>query len=374
MNKILKLEPLVQAMEKAGINQAAVASELDVSREAVSKWFKGKAFPRPDKLLKLAQLVGLSFDGLVEKVPLETDPVIAFRKKGSSKTTDRHIAHAKEIGRMLASLVPYLSYDELVKPATLKQPIDTYPYIQKVVKKVRRDIGVQDDTVIDFHHLVKKFKDLQAVIVPVFSGIKTNHENALHIYLPDSMTTWVYLNLDVNMHDFKFWMAHELGHAYAPSLKGNEAEDFADHFSGALLFPGNFAKKVYEELNELSTNSKKISKILRYAAAHLISPITVYDQTNRYAEFNGYPVLNLDKIYAATTNFNKEFLPVGESLFYDKENTPSNYIKITTEIFDSPFFDVLKSYLIDSNKSQSYIQNILDISFIDAKGIHSELV
>jgi len=41
----------------------------------------------------------------------------------------------------------------------------------------------------------------------------------------------------VNIHDFKFWMAHELGHCLSPSLTGEDAEDFADGFVGALLFP-----------------------------------------------------------------------------------------------------------------------------------------
>lgn len=57
-------------------------------------------------------------------------------------------------------------------------------------------------------------------------------------FLPESDTTWVYLNLDTNVHDLKFWMAHELGHCLSPSLTGTEvAEDFADAFAGALLFP-----------------------------------------------------------------------------------------------------------------------------------------
>lgn len=62
----------------------------------------------------------------------------------------------------------------------------------------------------------------------------------LHIYLPDSMTTWIYLNLDTDAHDFKFWMAHELGHVFSPDLRGEPAEDFADAFAGANA---NFNKR-----------------------------------------------------------------------------------------------------------------------------------
>jgi hypothetical protein len=45
-----------------------------------------------------------------------------------------------------------------------------------------------------------------AVLVPVLWGAREHHGNALNIYLPDSQTTWVFVNLDSNIVDFKFWM------------------------------------------------------------------------------------------------------------------------------------------------------------------------
>ena len=66
------------------------------------------------------------------------------------------------------------------------------------------------------------------MLIPVLWGARDRHENALHIYLPGSATTWVYLNLDSEVHDFKLWMAHELAHVLAPGLRGDLGEDFAD--------------------------------------------------------------------------------------------------------------------------------------------------
>ena len=105
---------------------------------------------------------------------------------------------------------------------------------------------------IRFEHLIGFFNELQAVIIPVLWGNKENHENALHIYLPASMTTWIYLNLDCRIHDFKFWMAHELGHIHAPTLQSEAGEDFADAFAGALLVPHELAELEYEELQNLA--------------------------------------------------------------------------------------------------------------------------
>ena len=180
---------------------------------------------------------------LVTRVEDTNEPVIAFRKKASTKTHDGHISRAKDMGYQLSDVVQYLPYDLLIKPPTLKNPVNEYDYIQTVAEKIRSEIGVGPKEELTFAHLIKKFDELQAVLIPVMWGKKNNHENALHIYLPESMTTWIYLNLDVHAHDFKFWMAHELSHVLAPSLRENEGEDFADSLAGALIFPKSIAEE-----------------------------------------------------------------------------------------------------------------------------------
>ena len=67
MNKSLNIPALEDALAKAGLNQAGLAKKLDVSREAVSKWFKNESLPQPDKLLRIGMAVGLSFEQLVKQ-------------------------------------------------------------------------------------------------------------------------------------------------------------------------------------------------------------------------------------------------------------------------------------------------------------------
>ena len=321
MDKKLNTDILASTLEAAGLTQKALAEQIGVTKQAVSKWLSGKDFPRPDKLLKLAVTLGIKFDELVIKQPQESDPIVAFRKMRGRKTTEEHISRAKDMGRLLSKLVPYLPYDELKQPATLKQPVNEYSYIQKVVKTVRHDISLQDTDEIDFGHLIKKFKELQAVIIPVLWGQKNRHENALHIYLPDSMTTWIYLNLDVEVHDFKFWMAHELGHVHSPQLRGEEAEDFADSFAGALLFPEPLAKTAYEGIAELS-KSRQVNTIKSLAKNYVISPFSVYIEINRYAKEHGHPEIQLDNIGAVATKFNQQYINLSKALFDEAEPTP----------------------------------------------------
>lgn len=53
--------------KKANLSQQQVAIEMGVDRTAVSKWEVGEAFPRADKLPKLAKLFGCTVDDLLRK-------------------------------------------------------------------------------------------------------------------------------------------------------------------------------------------------------------------------------------------------------------------------------------------------------------------
>jgi transcriptional regulator with XRE-family HTH domain len=376
MENKLNIKNVQQKAQELGLNQAALAEEMQVSKEAVSQWLQNKKFPRPDKLLKLARILNLSFKELVSSVPNETDPIIAFRKKGVHKITPDYINHARDMGRILTKLVPYLPFDELSQPAVLKAPSLDYAYIHKVTKRIRERIAIPESQEIRFNSLINFFNDLQAVIIPVLWGNKEQHENALHIYLPESMTTWIYLNLDCRIHDFKFWMAHELGHIHAPKLQGEEGEDFAEAFAGALLIPQELAACEYEALQQLTDVWSQINHIKSLAERLVVSPLTVYYEINNYAGYSRNPKIELEankEIYQATTIFNKQFKPVNECLFGTKYLSPSRYIASAKEHFGSPFFDILKKYLSEHNKSASFIQSILNIPLLDAQNVYEEL-
>lgn len=370
----MALKTLSAAMEKAGLSGASLARELDVSRETASKWLNGKSFPRPDKLLKLALLTGLRLNDLVVRGSPESEPVIAFRKRGASKTTEKHIARAKEMGLLLKPLVPYLPFDEFIRPPTLKKPSADYDYVQRLVAQVREDVGVSAAEALDYRHLIKRFTDTQTVLIPVLWGKKGHHENALHIFLPDSETTWVYLNLDVEVHDFKFWMAHELGHVLAQQLTGDEGENFADAFAGALLFPEPLARRAYECIVKARNDGHRINRIRKIAEEHLISPVSVYYEANKYAQSEGLSPVNLEEgIYGAAKNLSKEYSSVSEAMFGPEGAMAKDYVAFGKEL-QSPFFDVLAAYLRDTGKGPGYVQSVLDVPLMDARELHAELV
>lgn len=76
-----------------GMSQDALADALGVSRQSVSKWENGGAVPELDKLMKLAELFGVTLDELVRGEPPEPaapapEPqVIVERRSGSGRQT-----------------------------------------------------------------------------------------------------------------------------------------------------------------------------------------------------------------------------------------------------------------------------------------------
>lgn len=376
MTNALNINAVTRKTESLGLNQSSIAKTLGVSRETVSQWFKQEKYPRPDKLLKLAKLLGLTFSELVIKVTDPMEPVVAFRKKGMHKITPAYVEQARDMGRILEALVPYLPFDDLTRPATLRKPVNEYEYVHKAAQHVRERIGISIDAEITFHHLIKFFGELHAVLIPVHWGTKDKHENALHIHLPESQTTWIYLNLDCRLHDFKFWMAHELGHVLAPELQGDEGEDFAEAFAGALLISEKFAAEEYEVLQRMVNIGQQINRIKDVAARLVVSPVTVYLEINKYAENAGKPRIDLDsdnEIHKATVNFNKAFKPVSELIFATEEPPASRYIASARDDFSSPFFDVLRTFLKAQRKQASFVQSLLNIPFIDAQNVYEEL-
>lgn len=370
LNRTVFSEKLIQA----GLNAATLATKLGVSRAAVSKWTTGESFPKPDKLLRIGMLLGASYDELVQPVAdAVAEPVVAYRAKANRKTKDQHVVWAKEAGIRLRKLVDCLP-NNMQKPPVLMEPSANYGYVQRVAEKVRREIRRPDEQPIEIKDLLALFTKLHAVIIPVFWGDAEHHGNALHVYLPDSMTTWIWLNLDSKAHDFLFWMAHELGHAYAPDLIGDEAEDFADLFAQMLLFPPSSTESAYSELSG-KTKTERWTFISEEAGRRNISFYTIIKALRRYAEENG-----LKEIPFSDTDISRQFAKlkagapsVTEQLFKDSEPSPGVFVGTAEKVFQTPFFEALKTFNEKQPLSEHFLTNVMNIPLTDAKALAATL-
>lgn len=215
LEKKLNVNAVTERMIQKGFSQTEISERLGVSKATVSTWLKPDKFPRPKHLLQLGQLLGLKYDDLVQQ-ELSGQPMVAFRKSGNYKITTEQLEKYNFVSRLLHKLVPHLPFDNLSSPATLKEPRNDYQYIERAASSVRRSVN-HSGGVVNFEDLIKLFDEHYAILIPVLWG-KKHYKNATHIFLPDSLTTWIFINLDTKIFDFKFWLAHELGHAKAPSV------------------------------------------------------------------------------------------------------------------------------------------------------------
>jgi transcriptional regulator with XRE-family HTH domain len=373
MEKKLNTPKLQEAADSKGLSQSAIAATLEVTRASVSKWFNGKSFPRPAELLKLGRLLGLRHADLVERTVAREIPLVAFRKRASCKTTDAHVVRAKNMGHFLKPLVEYLDIDEFIGPSSLKNPTCDYRYLQELAARIRRDLNIAETVPFEFTDLIDLFQKHQAVIVPTLWGHKSKHENAIHIHLPASQTTWIYLNLDVEIHDFKFWMAHELGHVLTIDMlrehKVDESEDFADAFAGALLFPEALAKQAMEEYKTEPTNRGKLAVLDRWAERHTISPYSVYLELKNLAKAGGASFSEIEgsEMHVHRAAFSKRFKTLSEALFDGSTPTADRFMRVAEENFGTDVYRALGKYVREKEPGPGVVATILDVNPVDAR-------
>ena len=206
-------------------------------------------------------------------------------------------------------------------------------------------------------------------------GNRKNHGNALHIFLPEENVTFIYLNLDTHLEDFKFWMAHELAHVYTPELAGtDEGEDFADALAGALLFPKELAQKTYNLALNNQNKASQIDILRKQAHLHTISLYSVFCEVVKYTEAYKLPKLLLNEVdIHAARNMVRGHL-VSEAIFGSEQTDAGRYIAASRSSFNNCFFEALQKMLKELNINSGYIQQLLDISLKDATALHAELL
>jgi transcriptional regulator with XRE-family HTH domain len=372
----LKLPVLLAKMKTLGVNQATIAESLGVSRESVSQWLSGNNFPRARHLLKLGELLKLTYSELVEEISDESEPVFAFSAAHNHEHNEEERQKVKDIGYALEKLIPYINKNDEVDyfQKTMVNPKNDINYLQSVVNKIKTDYAI--DTIVYFKDIIRIFDDYNAYVVPVFWGSENNTSNGIHIKLAESRTDWIYINLDSFIYDIKFWLLHELAHMLAPDFQpSSEAEEFANCFAGEFLFPIKWAKDFHNEIKDLSDDEKK-EKLFNKGIELLISPYTIYKQVNRLRKLKNLQPYDIPEI----VNSFKNFLPTSHVIsvtdYFLKTKSPKaeQYLSLFNEQFNSKFVDALSKYYLDKGFSIGFIRNIFHISIQDAQNIFDAIV
>jgi transcriptional regulator with XRE-family HTH domain len=359
-----------EKLKSSGLNQSDIAKELDISRESVSKWFSEDCFPRPRHLLALSNFLDLDYSEVVIEEPDENEPVYAFRKVHDTVHSEEDVEKVKEIGYSLEKLIPFIKLNSF--KTTLSNPKNNIFYISEIVKDLKIKFGIKS-TLVEFEEIQKIFTGCNAFVIPVLWGESDNKTNSIHIHLPESMTDWIYINLDSFIYDYKFWMIHELSHLISSEIKDElESESFADNFAAEFLFPLNEAENFLNSLQSTS-NSHILSRLFEKAVDLIVSPYTIYKQINKYLASVNHELIDIPKIvdtFKEKLSLEKN-ITLTQFFFNKKLPEPEEYVNLIEKYFSKDFISALKSYSINESFSVGFIQNIFHISLLDAKNIYS---
>ena len=78
-------EKLYQLRKNSGLSQEQLAEQLNVSRQAISKWESGTAVPESEKLITISNYFGVSVDYLLKDTVVNKENTTTVEKKENSR-------------------------------------------------------------------------------------------------------------------------------------------------------------------------------------------------------------------------------------------------------------------------------------------------
>ena len=82
-------EKLYKLRKKSGLSQEQLAEQLNVSRQAISKWESGTSIPESDKLISISNYFNVSLDYLMKEDNAQSKDESQTEKMVSAQAADR---------------------------------------------------------------------------------------------------------------------------------------------------------------------------------------------------------------------------------------------------------------------------------------------
>lgn len=364
---MLNITVIEASMRKLGMTGTALAEACNVSKEATSNWLNGESLPRPAKLRKLSEVLGIAVDTLLN-VAEPTRPVFAYRTKLNKPVTGPLRDAAEEQARHLEQLLPFVEGRSEFEPPLLRDPSLDAERIRLATTKVRESLGLSNKAVLSTEALERLFHIFGAILVPVIWGLnKERHENALTVYLPESKTSWVVFNLGCRKDDYKYWLAHEYGHCLTMhALSEEDGEVFAEKFAQQLVFPDEVAHDCLEAVRSSKDGGTVIKE---YADKYEISVITVLRAVDRLSEqlYGNKTGLETAEFYAIWNATRKKVSTMAEVLFGSDTPSQIDYVTKAEAAYKTPIFKAIQSFQeAEGGRNPAFIASALNVGLGDA--------
>jgi len=228
-------ERLRSARRRAGLSLRALADQVNVSAQAISKYERNLDTPSSSVLIRLSRVLGVSIERLLRPQKVRLSGVSYRRHKTRlNKTEQEKIREA-----VLYWLERYLAIEEIVENPPKFDLKKISPAIQKIedvetaAEKLRERWHLGEDPI---PHLISTCED-HGIRVGLVEGPEAF--DAMAFFANDSIPV-IAVNPRLPGDRQRFSIAHELGHLFLqlPSdWQEKQIEEAAFRFAGAFLIP-----------------------------------------------------------------------------------------------------------------------------------------
>lgn len=230
-------ERVKSARIMAGMSQRALASDVGVSAQAISKYERDMDVPSSGVLIKLAGSLAVKAEYFFRPEIISVEK-LAYRKRVSLpiKEADRVLYHIREWLERYIEIEQILGIKQVFSHE--KFPVASLEDIEAAA------VSLRERWRIGLHPIDNLTETLEEHAVKVGLVDGTEDFDACVIWTNDGIPV-IALKQDLCGDRQRFNLAHELGHIYLENQTDTDTEKLAHRFAGAFLVPeGN----VYDEL------------------------------------------------------------------------------------------------------------------------------
>jgi Zn-dependent peptidase ImmA (M78 family)/DNA-binding XRE family transcriptional regulator len=264
-------ERLRMARTASGVTQEGAAESVGLSRTTLVAIEKGDREARPEELLALAKLYGVSVHSLLRPTAVKVEIVGQFRKKLRSSGGDQDAIAALGILHDIAA-----AYVELERRLNKVSTIDYPPerrvgrgrvaqQAEEVAAELRSRLGLGLGPITDLEGILELELGLRIFVRALPSSV-----SGVYAYHPE-LGACIVLNR-LHPHSRRRWtLAHELAHFMTTRFESsvvmvsesrkNPDDVFADAFAAAFLMPSATVRRIFEEY---------VGAEGKFAARHLV--------------------------------------------------------------------------------------------------------
>lgn len=294
------------AKEK-GITLKKLSELLEVSRQTVTAWTKGKV-PKGDHLIELSRILEINPGYFFyEDETLKTISVPMHRKRGVAKVTEKTEQDSYQLAKQYEKLFMEAPDPGLVQVLRVKRRDDRNA--RALALKLRGLSGIESHMPMEYKHTFRLMSLLN--IVTIFRNFPSSVKGYAFYCRIDKHRV-VFINNNTNILDLIFPLLHETIHAIRDEerdvIDDPVEEDFCDLVAGYIQFPSEYVQMVANTIinRRIGTQINLLKEFAENNGHSLFGIVQELKKIN--------PTLDLN-VGGADTNLKKSFPTIGNILF-----------------------------------------------------------